>query len=245
MRTVAMVCLAFALCGCKAAPPTQQVSVSVHGPGVPLELHWYRNSAERRALYAQVYALAGETVPTLAKGLPDNSWGVILDVDETILDNSEYMARLSITGQEFSPATWTAWTRDRRAVALPGAAAFIHAVRSNDHGRVVLVTNRLVAECPDTEVNLHEQGIEYDAILCAPNGPDGKPVFDKNPRFALVKSGGVASLGRLNVLAYFGDNIQDFPDLTQANFGDASHFGKDYFVFPNPMYGSWVGNVYR
>jgi 5'-nucleotidase (lipoprotein e(P4) family) len=245
MRSIAVFGLAFVLTGCAATAPTQQVSVTVHGTGVPLELHWYRNSAERRALYEEVYAVGGQSVQALAKGLPDNSWGVIMDIDETILDNSEYQARLSTTGQDFSNATWAAWVHDRRAVALPGAAAFIHAVRSDDHGRVVLVSNRSLADCPDTEANLHAQGIEYDAILCAPNGADGKPVSDKNPRFALVRSGGVESLGKLNVLAYFGDNIQDFPNLTQANPGDASHFGKDYFVLPNPMYGSWVGNVYR
>ena len=77
----------------------------------------------------------------------------------------------------------------------------------------MLVTNRSLADCPDTETNLHDQGIEYDAILCAPNGPDGKPVSDKNPRFALVKGGALPSLGSLNVIAYVGDNIQDFPGL--------------------------------
>jgi len=60
-----------------------------------------------------------------------------------------------------------------------------------------------------------------------------------------VKGGALPSLGSLNVIAYVGDNIQDFPGLSQANPGDSSHFGQDFFVLPNPMYGSWVGNIYR
>jgi 5'-nucleotidase (lipoprotein e(P4) family) len=229
----------------KGGSLTQPVSVAVHGSGVPLELHWFRNSAERRAIEAEIYAQATRSVQAHAQGLAPNSWAVILDIDETILDNSEYQVRLALTGQPYSPATWAAWVHDRKAVALPGAAAFVQAVRSDFHGRVVLVTNRSLADCPDTETNLHDQGIEYDAILCAPDGPDGKPVSDKNPRFALVKGGALPSLGRLNVIAYVGDNIQDFPGLSQANPGDLSHFGQDFFVLPNPMYGSWVGNVYR
>ncbi|HVW69773.1 MAG TPA: HAD family acid phosphatase, partial [Steroidobacteraceae bacterium] len=165
-------------------PPPQQVQVSVHGGGVPLELHWFRNSAERRALYTQIYAQAAGAVRALAQGHAANTWAVILDVDETILDNSEYQARLAVTGAQYSAATWSAWVSDRRAVALPGAVAFLHTVRDELHGRVVLVTNRNVADCANTEANLHAQALEYDAILCAPEGPGGRPVQDKNPRFA-------------------------------------------------------------
>jgi len=196
-------------------------------------------------LYAEVYALAGQSVRAVASGLPANSWVVVMDVDETILDNSEYQARLAVSGQGFSQATWDAWVHDKRAVALPGAASFAHAVRADLHGRVALVTNRSLDECPDTEANLHAQTVEYDVILCAPNGPDGKPVSDKNPRFALITNGGIQALGSVKVLAYVGDNIQDFPGLSQRNPGDVGRFGKDFFILPNPMYGSWVGNVYR
>lgn len=46
------------------------------------------------------------------------------------------------------------------------------------------------------------------------------------------------------VIAYFGDNIQDFPNLKQKNMQKADakafkKFGSKYFIMPNPMYGSW------
>ena len=227
----------------KAQP--QAVSISVQGKGVPLELHWFRNSAERRALYSEIYSEATQSVRARSRDLPAKTWGVILDVDETVLDNSQYQARLAVTGEDFSPKTWSAWVHDKKATALPGAVEFLHTVRSNLHGRVVLITNRSLDDCPDTETNLQSQALEYDAILCAPSGRDGKPVGDKNPRFAQVQNGGAGKLGELQVLAYVGDNIQDFPNLSQSDPGDLAHFGKEYFVLPNPMYGSWVSNVYR
>jgi predicted secreted acid phosphatase len=82
--------------------------------------------------------------------------------------------------------------------------------------------------------------LTYDAMLCR---LDGTP-SDKNPRFDAVAAGrSPAGAGPLEVVAFIGDNIQDFPRLGQAlrreppsAFAD---FGVRYFLVPNPMYGSW------
>jgi predicted secreted acid phosphatase len=51
------------------------------------------------------------------------------------------------------------------------------------------------------------------------------------------------------VLMFFGDNIQDFPKLSQAlrDGGEAGYanFGRTWFLLPNPMYGSWEKLPYR
>jgi 5'-nucleotidase (lipoprotein e(P4) family) len=218
--------------------------MSVRAAGTPPELHWFRNSAERRAVYYEVYGFATERVKMQSSSLKPQSWAVVLDVDETILDNSEYQARLATSGQAYATNTWEAWVHDQRAVALPGAVDFLHMVRVQG-GRIVLITNRNLDDCPDTEANLHQQGLEYDAILRAPKGPDGKWVSDKNPRFEQVNSQVLPGIGRVQVVAYVGDNIQDFPGLSQGKPGEARRFGYDYFVLPNPMYGSFMNNVYR
>src|SRR5262249_56153808 len=89
----------------KEAAPPQSVSVAVNGRGVPLELHWFRNSAERRALYREIYLGATQSVRVLSSGLAPDSWAVILDVDETVLDNSPYQPPLPLTGQRSPPHT--------------------------------------------------------------------------------------------------------------------------------------------
>jgi predicted secreted acid phosphatase len=127
------------------------------------------------------------------------------------------------------------------APALPGAAAFVAEVRRLG-GHVVIVTNRDVAVCDATRANLSSIGINAAAVLCQPPGPS-----DKNPRFEAVARGGAADgLPPLRVVMYIGDNVRDFPGLTQAiRTAPASafdEFGRSWFLLPNPMYGSWESN---
>lgn len=205
-------------------------------PALPLpdSVHWFRDSAEQRAIYLEVYREAAGSANVLAAGLPAGSWGVILDVDETVLDNSDYQKAQALAGQGFTPESWNAWILERKATALPGAKEFIDTILNGLHGRVVLVTNRKQDQCAATEDNLRNVQIRYERILCDQVGDS-----DKNGRFSAIIKGEPGVAAPLNVLIWIGDNIQDFPALTQQVPGDLSAFGKHYFALPNPMYGSW------
>ena len=215
-----------------APPPSPAASDSL-----PNDVKWVRSSAEYRALTREVYAMAGERLPELVHEVPARRWAVILDADETVLDNSEYQRRLAVAHAPFDAKSWTAWVNERAAPAVPGALGFTRLVRSLG-GRVAIVTNRSMAECDATRENLRGVGIEADVVLCQPAGE-----ADKNPRFRRVQDGSAApGLPALTVVEWLGDNIQDFPSLTQSVRADSavlSQFGKSYFVLPNPMYGSW------
>jgi predicted secreted acid phosphatase len=107
-------------------------------------------------------------------------------------------------------------------------------------GRIAVVTNRLQTECDDTIAVFERHALAYDAMLCRPNGSPS----DKNPRFeAVAKGQSAAGATPFEVIAWIGDNIQDFPGLSQSvrTKGDAGFaaFGVRFFVIPNPMYGSW------
>lgn len=203
------------------------------------EVHWFRDSAEQQADYLQTYAAAEAAVRKLSAGLPSGSWGVILDVDETVLDNSDYQKERDLAGQTWDARSWTAWVHSQRARVLPGAAHFVKVVREELHGQVVLVTNRLEAVCEDTRANLSHEDVHFDRILCDDLGDQ-----DKNARFRRVLDGTAGGPRPLNVLVWIGDNIRDFPLLTQHS-PDLSAFGQRYFMLPNPMYGSWEGNAQR
>jgi 5'-nucleotidase (lipoprotein e(P4) family) len=206
---------------------------------IPDSVHCYRDSAELKAVYIETYRAAAAAARELSKGLPAGSWGVILDVDETILDNSDYEKALALSGKPYKDATWNAWVEQRSATALPGAKEFIDTVRDELHAQVILVTNRRQQQCAATEENLRARQIQYDRILC-----DSKGDGDKNPRFKAVIEGTPGGAPPLNVLVWVGDIIQDFPSLQQST-NDASRIGSRYFVLPNPMYGSWSTNPYR
>jgi 5'-nucleotidase (lipoprotein e(P4) family) len=206
----------------------------------PKHVKWVRSSAEYPAITTQVYRVATEQVLTQARALPSGGWAVILDADETVLDNSEHERRVSLAGTSFSDATWVPWVRERAATAIPGAVEFIRAVQAAG-GRIAIVTNRADSLCADTRANLEQVGVRAEMVLCKPVGGS-----DKNPRFQAVESGTTAdSIGALTVVAWVGDNIQDFPGMTQRarQTPEAlAPFGTQWFILPNPMYGSWERN---
>jgi 5'-nucleotidase (lipoprotein e(P4) family) len=208
----------------------------------PEAIRWARDSAEHRALFLQVYRAATAHVEREAAARAPGTWAVVLDADETVIDNSLYQLERARAGLPFDSASWTAWCARREAVPLPGASVFLSRVRALG-GRIGIVTNRSAAECPDTEAVFRAHGLAYDVMLCKPeSGPS-----DKNPRFEAV-AGGTTPVGLppLDIVAVVGDNIQDFPGQSQAirKEGDEAFlpFGARFFVLPNPMYGSWERN---
>ena len=162
---------------------------------------------------------------------------MILDVDETVVDNSEYQRRRAEVDSGYTRTSWASWVSERAAGAVPGAVEFTNTVHAL-HGRVAIVTNRAETLCSATRDNLQELGIVPDIVLCQPAGEN-----DKNPRFQRVQSGAAAAgIPPLTIVEWIGDNILDFPGLTQASKGDSTaiaNFGQRYFLLPNPMYGSW------
>lgn len=211
------------------------------GAALPPAVHWVRNSAEHRAVFLQTYRAASERARELARGREAGTWAVILDADETVLDNSTYQMRLARRGEAFSNETWNAWVREEAAAAQPGAARFIELVRGLG-GRVAIVTNRDEPVCDATRRNLAALVIEVDVVLCQAEGEQGK-----EGRFAAVREGTTpAGLPPLDVVMWVGDNIHDFPGLDQrvreGPPGPYEPFGRRWFVLPNPMYGSWERN---
>jgi 5'-nucleotidase (lipoprotein e(P4) family) len=204
------------------------------------DIHWFRSSAEYRGIALEVYRDAGEHLADLSRGLAPGAWAVILDADETVLDNSLHERRLADRNESFTETEWARWVRERAATAVPGAVEFTRKVRALG-GRVAIVTNRADSLCAPTRDNLKSIGVDADVVLCQPGTES-----NKNPRFQKIQNGtAAAGLAALKVVEWLGDNIQDFPDLTQAVrtvAGGYADFGTRYFLLPNPMYGSWEKN---
>jgi 5'-nucleotidase (lipoprotein e(P4) family) len=229
--------VAVAACAPKQAPVATAPTLTA--AAVPDSIRWVRDSAEYHAALTQVYRLATLRVEAAAAKRPAGSWAVILDADETILNNSVYQLERARLGLGFSAESWNAWVKRREATPLPGAAAFLARVRALG-GKIAIVTNRLQSECDDTRAVFESHKLVFDAMLCR---PDGTP-SDKNPRFDAVASGATtASNTPLDVLVFVGDNILDFPTLSQKVKTQGApafaEFGVRFFLVPNPMYGSW------
>lgn len=247
MKRLSWVGLVLVATGCASATRAPVMATDAPPPPhatLPAAIHWARNSAEHDMLFRQIYALAADRLRGMIPGRAAGSWAVILDADETVLDNSTYQKERAALGEGYTSESWNAWVRRVEATPLPGAADFIANVRALG-GRVAIVTNRTEAVCPATRENLVRVGIVVDVVLCRP--PESS---DKNPRFRAVQQGTTgADLPPVDVLMWLGDNIQDFPGLDQnlrvMAGPSVPAFGDSYFLLPNPMYGSWESNPGR
>lgn len=246
---------AFAAAACttgqRAAPPAVDASVPPAGhPELDATL-WVQTSAEYDALARQAFRLA-ET--SLEAGVADSQWiaaleqeppyatlppAVIVDVDETVLDNTAYQARRIRAGGGFTPDTWGAWVAEARAAAVPGAAGF--ARRADSLGVTVFyITNRDHELEPGTRRNLEAEGfpLEPGVDVLLTLGEEGWD-SDKGPRRAAVAA-------RYRVLLLVGDDLNDFvPARVSRAEREAllerhdAWWGRRWILLPNPIYGSW------
>lgn len=222
-------------------PAVISPAVTTSPASPPPAIHWYRNSSEMRGLYLLIYHAAGEQLARLSASAAPQTWAVILDADETVIDNSEYEKERG--SAPYTDSAWREWVAREAAPALPGAVEFMNLAHQLG-GRVVIVSNREETLCNMTRENFRRDSIAADLVLCRTSSAD------KNPRFESVEKGTAApNLRPLKVLMWLGDNIQDFPSSTQSlrSGPDSAYnkFGRIFFLLPNPMYGSWEKVEYR
>lgn len=168
---------------------------------------------------------------------------IIMDIDETVLATGPYQVRL-MDDTVTRPADLMArWVEDANAKALPGVLEFIAYAESRGV-TVFFVTNRNSEKEAATRRNLETVGIKLptdrDTVLLERERPDW--TNDKTTRRAFV-----AATHR--VLTLLGDDLNDFISavrLTSAErravvARESARWGRDWIIFPNPMYGSWEG----
>lgn len=199
---------------------------------------WFANSAENQYLFEQTYAYAKILLVEKMKfKQTSKSPGVILDLDETVLDNSPYQLECIRNGTTFNAESWNVWVGKAEAKALPGAISFLRYCEENGI-EVFYISNRNSTQLEATLNNLTKLMLPFvnpDHVLLM--GDTG----DKSERRAMVAN-------RTNVLLLLGDNLLDFENYYEDrtnNYGKATvdktlKEALDRFVlFPNPMYGQW------
>jgi acid phosphatase len=214
---------------------------------------WVQTAAEYRAIALQTYRAAEIN---LQRALADKRWtaaleqtgdysnqppAVILDLDETVLDNSAYQARLTADNKPFTLEGWSKWEAEGKAGLVPGAREFLTVAHANGVA-LCFVTNRVCdASKPDdpTLRLLQSLHVPSGQLLCKSSPTDSS---DKSPRRARVAS-------RYRVLLLIGDDFNDFLTLPKEqstvkgrqNAVDAfsRYWGERWFALPNPTYGSW------
>ena len=130
-----------------------------------LGIKYVRDSEEYAVLARQVYRVAGDAVER-ARRMTPGAWAVVLDVDETTLDNSMYQVERAVYGFVFEAESWSAWVQRREAPAMPGVKPFLDRVRAAG-GHVAFITNRDASLLDPTRANLAAIGVwSEDDRLC-------------------------------------------------------------------------------
>lgn len=201
---------------------------------------WMQNSAEYRELCYQAYNVAlDQVVKAVAhhkKG--DKPLAIVLDADETVLDNSAFEAGLIGTGNSYSSKTWKEWCDAGVARAMPGAAEYLQAVDKLGV-EIFYASNRNVKD--------HLEGsMRNFKAIGFPQADRKHMIFktdssDKQIRFDQV-------MKDYDVVVFMGDNAGDLPIGTYHKGQEErnalvdqhkAEFGKRFIVFPNPTYGDW------
>lgn len=214
---------------------------------------WVQTAAEYGAVARSQYAAALEDLPGLlvdsARSAVLEQDGdfthlppaVILDVDETVLDNSPYQARLLVAGASYNSDTWADWVEERIADPVPGALEFTSGAA--DLGVTVFyVTNRRASQEEATRDNLEARGFplspDFDVILTRGERPEWDGAKSSRRR-------AVANTHRVVMLV--GDDLNDFVDVAGLSVAGRDevmdrydeYWGDGWRMLPNPTYGSW------
>ena len=200
---------------------------------LPNDIRWVVKSNEYKMICEQTYMLAWERVHAEIHGNSSNvKLAVIMDLDETVLDNSGYQIDYLVKNNEsYTPESWDRWVVEERASLVPGSKDFILELKKHDV-QIIYISNRMESRLEETKNNMKQLDILFgnEIFLLRKDRADKKTirrkaVFDNSNR--------IGASGPYQVIAYFGDAMGDFPD------SDKTNFGKNQFIFPNPMYGKW------
>jgi acid phosphatase len=232
---------------------TSQAQTPVPHDGLEANL-WTQRSVEFKGNALAVFALGKLR---LDQALAERTWtaapveqtgdfanlppAVVLDIDETALDNSLYQVWSMKTGNAFSLPTWNQFCNDKVSRAVPGAAEFTRYAESKGV-KVFYISNRAVEVKQATRENMEKFGFamggKVDTLMMQGEKPDWGSKKGTR-RAVLVKD--------YRILLEFGDNFGDFDDRYGSSEADRLKFfeankerwGREWLVIANPTYGSF------
>lgn len=215
---------------------------------------WTQRAIEYKANALTVFTLARIR---LDEALADKSWtaapgeqkgeyqglppAVILDVDETLIDNSRYQVWMLKNNQSFSTKTWNEFCAAQISTAIPGAVEFVKYADSKGV-KVFYITNRDAVTEKDTRENMQKLGFPMGGNV------DTFLMQNEQPGWGSAKSSRRAVVTKdYRVLLSIGDNFGDFDDRyrgseadrIKAYEADMPYWGKQWLMIANPTYGSF------
>lgn len=241
--TFLLICL-ISLSACKSTSEIISNNTAASKNTVNVEMNsqqaviWQQTSAEYVALCHQAFNAAKKQLNYYNDfGSSDKPPIIVMDIDETVLDNSPYNGYLTLNNKEYSEASWRKWTSLSQAEAIPGAVKFIE-YASVTGIPIYYISNRSDEDLQTTIQNMIDLGlpVNQDNFFLKQEG------FTKSSiRDGLSK--------QFEIILSIGDNLADFEEVYERQLGlkerkdiansMGNQFGNKYIILPNVMYGGW------
>ncbi|CAN5330006.1 5'-nucleotidase, lipoprotein e(P4) family [soil metagenome] len=239
----------------QSAPAAQAAVDNEYQAGATL---WMQKAAEYRALTYQAFNLARwqldsdldkKNIKKLPKAEQKKARAVVVDIDETVLDNSPSQAQGIKTRGAFDLKSWYIWGDMRKAKAIPGSVDFLNYAVSMGV-KVFFVSNRDEVQKQATIDNLKNVGfkdVSTDNVMMRQVDAENKPISTKEPRRQLI-------LQKYRIVILMGDNLDDLSNVFERKsvadrFAEVDRakddWGKRWIVLPNAMYGTWENAIYE
>lgn len=218
--------------GTAESAAAEKCPVQEHAMG----LRWQQQSAEAQALQSQTYRIAAERLKEKVEQSDSTDLAIITDLDETAIDNTDLLARDMSSCHDYSDwETWGDWELNGSPSAIPGAAEFLR--QADEMGVSIFYLSDRTEENLEatiaslTKLDFPQVSNDHVRLL----GPS------KEERRAKIQE-------EHQVIMQLGDTLHDFAgDYAKTGLDrqrqlveeDADRFGDDWFILPNPTYGSW------
>lgn len=203
---------------------------------------WHQTAAEYNALCYQAYNIATEIIHREANLEGSKEKAIIVDIDETVINNSYYNAREIFSYQKY-PDDFYKYIDEATGTAIAGATEFLNLADSLGY-QIFYITNRRERAREGTEKNLMK--LDYpqvfsDHVFCKTD------VSSKQPRRDIVKE-------KYDIVLLMGDNLIDFSSLFEADTISGrreavdlyrDYFGDKFIILPNVMHGTWAKAIYN
>lgn len=237
-----VVILSFVLIAC-TDPKVEIVQEKPSKDHTILAVNYFQKAAEVRALQYQAFnAAKWQLLESLKNKKKYEKIAVVVDIDETVLDNSPYQAR-QVFSRDGYPTGWSEWVKEANAIAIPGAVEFMK--WADQQGAVLFyVSNRKESDRAATIINLKSVGF--------PQVVDEKLLLRANESSKETRRKSILKGHTISVL--IGDNLADFDAAFDAKSSDERNqtvdqmkdiFGKQFIMLPNSLYGDWEAALYH
>ena len=170
---------------------------------------------------------------------------IIIDVDETVLDNSSFQSRTILSGLSY-PNGWAKWVNESKATAVEGVYEFLH-YANESNVKIFYVTNRLESFREPTIRNLKSLGLPFDDNINSLIMREDEDVRDKTKRRKNIAE-------NYRIVLLLGDQLTDFISTKEAYVFHSDRkklankysdmWGSKWFMITNPTYGRWELSIY-